>query len=184
MLLCGRSATRSLHARRWRVAHATPADKYRVRVLVTRDTRELSLKRCYERCFSPFLVFILQSARILIDLAIRNANIFDERARADIAIGRAILTDKRRGRGHSLILRHIKSPLLQRLTYLSVSFVHRRRRCRRCRRRQHGRARDRRNKRQGALSILFTSSLDERGGRRPLLLLLLLLLLDTRCLVS
>lgn len=62
----------------------------------------------------------------------------------------------------------IKSPPLQRLTYLSVNFVYHV---------DNTSASDRRNKRQGALSILFTSSRerDERDGRRSLLLLLLLL---------
>jgi len=44
--------------------------------------------------------------------------------------------------------------------------------------------RDRRNKRHGALSILFTWSRDKRGGKRLVLLLLLLLDAPVGCLAT
>lgn len=56
-------------------------DKYRVRVFVTRDTGIAALERRDERFFCPLSVFTLQFARILIDFAIRNADIFDELSR-------------------------------------------------------------------------------------------------------
>jgi len=52
-----------------------------VHVFVTRDTRESPLERCCDHFFSSLFVFILQSAQILIDFAIPNADIFDKRAR-------------------------------------------------------------------------------------------------------